>query len=266
MAPKLTVTVSRPFILKFRMAYSRGTRSRKGSKAKSRARRATRRAPYKKRKSTAALQVSRNKFRIPIVPQLFPNTKLVRHRYCDTITLPASAAAGNAVKWVFRCNSMYDPDFTGTGHQPMFRDEMAAQYNYYTVLASTIKVSFPPENDKKQNVQLWTDDDSVSPIDPTTARETHLCYQAIKLDKRNTPLVCTSFYDAARWNKTTKKGIMADNDQKTQAGSNPSGTATKYYIIYTSPVDSTESLTAQKIDVDMIFYTMWREPVDHVGS
>jgi len=35
---------------------------------------------------------------------------------------------------LFRMNSIFDPDYTGTGHQPFFRDMWASQYDYYTVI------------------------------------------------------------------------------------------------------------------------------------
>lgn len=36
----------------------------------------------------------------------------------------------------FRCNNIYDPDATGTGHQPRFFDALAEIYGQYTVLGS----------------------------------------------------------------------------------------------------------------------------------
>ena len=50
----------------------------------------------------------------------FPDAKLVKHIYADTITLPAGAGAGLSTKYQFRCNSAYDPDLTSTGHQPLY--------------------------------------------------------------------------------------------------------------------------------------------------
>jgi hypothetical protein len=36
---------------------------------------------------------------------------------------------------------MYDPNYTGTGHQPLGFDEMANLYNHYTVLKASICLS-----------------------------------------------------------------------------------------------------------------------------
>lgn len=41
----------------------------------------------------------------------------------------------------YRANSVYDPDYTGTGHQPLGFDQVAAWYNHYRVLGSKIRVT-----------------------------------------------------------------------------------------------------------------------------
>lgn len=43
---------------------------------------------------------------------------------------------------IYRLNSLYDPDLTGTGTQPMGFDQYAAFYTHYEVKAVKIKVTF----------------------------------------------------------------------------------------------------------------------------
>lgn len=195
----------------------------------------------------------------------FPNVKIVRHKYCDVVTM-AGALAGSPQYYQFRCNSMYDPDYTGVGHQPMFRDEMAAQYKSYTVLKSYIRITFAAAETVPQTIQLWVDDDDSLPSSANNAQEQHRMYQTVKLDKRNSPLVIKGFYDAARWNRTTVKGLMADDGQKIGSGSNPSASVVKYFTLFTAPHNTADSLPQQKVHVEMIFLTAWREPLDHGGS
>lgn len=70
----------------------------------------------------------------------FPNSIITTLRYCDisrkTITDGATTSS------LYRANGLYDPDYTNTGHQPMYRDTWADIYDYYTVLGSKITVHF----------------------------------------------------------------------------------------------------------------------------
>lgn len=63
-----------------------------------------------------------------------------RLRYVDNIQM--SSASGVMGTHFFRANSIYDPDFTGTGHQPMGRDEMANYFNHYVVVGAKLTVEW----------------------------------------------------------------------------------------------------------------------------
>lgn len=70
-------------------------------------------------------------FRPKISLGAFPNSKTVNLRYVSEFILNPGTAT--TAVYVFRANSIFDPDFTGIGHQPMFRDNYAALYNTYQV-------------------------------------------------------------------------------------------------------------------------------------
>ena len=48
----------------------------------------------------------------------------------------------------FRANGLYDPNLTGTGHQPRGFDEHAALYDHYTCIGSKMKVTFESDVDQ----------------------------------------------------------------------------------------------------------------------
>ena len=73
----------------------------------------------------------------------FPDSRLTRHRYCDNINL-YQALPGTPEFYLFGANNGYDPDHSGTGHQPMGWDEMAAVYGTYAVVGSKITVRCSP--------------------------------------------------------------------------------------------------------------------------
>ena len=72
----------------------------------------------------------------------FPKNIVTKIKYCQINSLASTSGAVNYN--VFRANSIFDPDQTGTGHQPMFNDNYATIYNNYRVLGSTIKCTFTP--------------------------------------------------------------------------------------------------------------------------
>jgi len=51
-----------------------------------------------------------------------------------------AGTAGVIAQYVFSANGLYDPNITGTGHQPLGFDTMMLYYEQYTVLASKIRI------------------------------------------------------------------------------------------------------------------------------
>lgn len=90
---------------------------------------------YKKRRYKRKRYVAK----IPKAVGGFPIKKLVKLRYAQEIVLPGTS--NGIVQHQFRANSVYDPDFTGVGHQPMNYDRWAALYDHYTVMSSKCKVT-----------------------------------------------------------------------------------------------------------------------------
>ena len=68
------------------------------------------------------------------IPHGFNNTYTVRLTYADVTNHTFSGAAGSGSQY-WSLNSIYDPNASGGGHQPLMRDLWASQYDYYTVLA-----------------------------------------------------------------------------------------------------------------------------------
>lgn len=259
------------------MAYTRvartnrkkGSKYKVGSRSKSIVRRTGVYGPYRSTRFVGLRSTAKklyNPVRISRGLSPFPNTKFVRHKYVDSVLFPGGAVAGASANYVFRANSMYDPDYTGSGHQPLFRDEMAAQYSYYTVISSYIKVTFPPEGGNKRTFSLYIDDDGAVPSTQNQLCENHRFYPEVRLDQRNAPFKMTARYNGPRWIKSNLAGLMANPDYKTASGSNPTGTATKWYIVQCWPSYLSDQLEVTSMMVEMFFITAWREPVEHTTS
>lgn len=71
----------------------------------------------------------------------FPSSQDVTLKYCETVAVNPGAA-GSMGTYAMRTNSLFDPNLTGSGHQPMGRDAWAGIYSRYVVKSSRCIVTF----------------------------------------------------------------------------------------------------------------------------
>jgi len=69
-----------------------------------------------------------------------PARRTCRLRYSDYCAL--SSASGVIAAYVFTANGLYDPNRTGTGHQPLGFDQMMLSYEHFAVVSSKITATF----------------------------------------------------------------------------------------------------------------------------
>lgn len=68
-----------------------------------------------------------------------PDSRRTTLLYADQIQL--NGGATTAATHIFRINSLFDPDYTGVGHQPRYFDQFAAMYNRYRVDEAFLEVT-----------------------------------------------------------------------------------------------------------------------------
>jgi len=73
----------------------------------------------------------------------FPQFFKCSHKYVAQVQLVGTTGTTAANRFI--ANGMYDPDFTGGGHQPSYFDTLSAVYQHWVVLASNIRVRFTPQ-------------------------------------------------------------------------------------------------------------------------
>lgn len=81
-----------------------------------------------------------NKFKISRTMNPFPTNYMCQLRYSQV--LPIAFSAGGWGYQRFRLNSLYDPDYSGVGHQPRGFDQLTPIYNKYLVLSAKYKIKF----------------------------------------------------------------------------------------------------------------------------
>ena len=97
----------------------------------------------RRRKRNKRVRKRRYKSNNVMVSQVspFPTGFITKLRYSETFELNPSATEA-AVARVFRASDLYDPDFTGAGHQPLGFDNIMAIYDHFHVLGSRVRVTF----------------------------------------------------------------------------------------------------------------------------
>lgn len=118
---------------------------------------------YKRRRK----MLRRNLFSLPVTG--FPKSKMVRLRYAEEIPLNATAAGVDY--YTFSANGMYDPNITGTGHQPIGFDQNMLFFDHYCVVASRCRARFVPttvSNSVPSYFDVLLTDDAATPASFTS--------------------------------------------------------------------------------------------------
>lgn len=73
----------------------------------------------------------------------FPDGIIAKLRYTNAHTLSPSTTGSDWV--VYNANSVFSPENSGSGHQPMGFDQYALLYNHFIVLGAKVVVTFTPQ-------------------------------------------------------------------------------------------------------------------------
>lgn len=149
---------------------------------------------------------------------LVPRRNFVKLRYLadpfdnTTTTLPYFLQ--------YRVNSLYDPEYSGTGHQPLGFDQMATLYTHYRVHAVHVRVLGKVRTANELGVfVLGCKGGTTIPPDIIAASEdasyTH------KVVDSTRPFVISKYFDFARVTGRTRKAIQADDQYAALTSANP---------------------------------------------
>lgn len=209
-----------------------------------------RRKPYTKKRRMSNIRRRPASSNISIARNIVPASKLVRLKYTEFISLNPPSGSG-LVRHIFRANSCYDPNQTGTGHQPLGFDQWAIFYDHYTVVGSQCKAQFMSQGSSGSidscvvGIHLA---DSSAPL-PTT--ET-LLEQPKSKHRMLTNANATQGVTVTK-NFSAKKffGLQSIKDNRGLVGAsiNANPTEDAYYSVYAAAYDSNLILNPNEIKV-----------------
>lgn len=187
----------------------------------------------------------------------FPKKMVMSHKYFEIVTLQADT--GVLKTYNFSANSMYDPNVTGTGHQPMYFDQMSTIYDHWVVIGSKINVTVSNllTTNTTSTVGVYLNDDAtVTPVTLYSFVE-HSKSQHKQLAAGTNNNVRFSLNYSAK--KTYGKSLLANNSLQGTISSNPSET-----INYTLFVQPTDQISNQYyvVEFDIKYIAVWSELKD----
>lgn len=194
----------------------------------------------------------------------FPKMLKFKHKYATQRLF--TTTSGVATTYVFRANGMYDPDFTGVGHQPLYFDQMGTVYNHWYVVASKIKWTFVPDGTSVQapyRITCYVDDDSTpsGALTPDGASEqtgsvVKVCQGGVNPSKET----ITMYYDAQ---KTWGNNVLANSRQRGTVANDPSEQI--FFHGQVTPLNGSSTVTVYAI-VEIEYTAIWNELQDIVSS
>lgn len=176
-----------------------------------------------KRKSTVPrsnMVVSRSS---PVPDRYF--TKL---NYTDLVTLNYALAL---TTYQFRTNSIFDPNLTGTGHQPMGHDQLGNLYNKYRVYGCKYVITFSNTNPAYQGeVIVQNRPNTTLSANFEDAMESPYHQYKILGAETSGPKVIKGYANCAKVYGVSKQVWKTDDNYQANIGSNPSaGTILNIY-------------------------------------
>lgn len=150
-----------------------------------------------------------------------PDGQVVTMRYNGSTTLTSGALT--FVEHKFRGASIFDPDFTAGGHQPLGHDEWSTLYGRYRVIASKITVNFANRDTTYPVLGIVVPVEFSSALGSgQTAMEYHMAkykMMSAKSDGNSIALVSQPWISTA--NFKGDKGAKYDKDLTAAFGANP---------------------------------------------
>jgi len=191
---------------------------------------------------------------------LFPIRKYIKSQLYYEAGLTKTASIGGIATYIFSANGIYDPNVTGTGHQPIGFDQMMTLYEQYTTIRSHIKVSFYNASTEAARVAVYLSPDTTIPSITAVMENGLVKSKVISGDSgagshRQVDIDLTC--DIPKYFGKSYQSILAEADMAGTIASNP--VEQVYFVIAVwNPYGSDDSTVG--FDVTLSYDSMYWEP------
>lgn len=192
-------------------------------------------------------------------PTVVPDSKIVRHRYVDYVTLDTSS--GTSDRNIYRANSMFDPNQTGIGSQPLGFDQWSVFYDHYTVLGSKCTAQFLSSSGSGVTgtsiVGVILTDNSLSLPTPTAIMEQNNSnWKVMTALTAQQKATVSSYYSPKKFFGLTDIG---DNRALIGASTNANPVEDAYFSVYTAAINGVADSALVSVIVTIEFTVMYTE-------
>lgn len=183
----------------------------------------------------------------------FPKMLKFKHKYATQVNVTDSGALAH---YQFRANGLYDPDITGTGHQPSWYDNLTAIYDHYTVIGSFIKYTVVPTGTTIQapfKIITWINDDTSTT--GTADALTENKFSKTRVCPANNPSRIVVYN---KWSAKSFFGgsILANTELKGTASTDP--TEQSVYQLSLRSLDGVSTISVHVL-VEITYIAVWKE-------
>lgn len=150
-----------------------------------------------------------------------PARFITKHKYCEAINTDAGGG------YIMNLNSLYDPNRTGTGHQPYGFDNLALLYNRYRVISCRWVLTSPNTAQVRQLGSVPSNDSGMTFPIFSTLKEQSRAQFVTHVPGAPAPLIKGSCYLPALMGRT-KAQYMADDQYASVVTGSPAELALLY--------------------------------------
>lgn len=212
----------------------------------------TRRRPV--RRAARRQPNRRNVNRVPPGSAPVARRHIVRMKYSDVLDWSVTTLATSVQQ--YRLNSTFDPDVTGTGHQPYGRDQLAALFDHYRVFKCSWHIEFAPSNDRL-HVSVVPLNTTAVPGSLTDAGEMPLAVTKAMAFNGGVPCRFSGQIWLPRLAGRTSAQYKSDDLYAAASGANPAEAMFLNILVYNpSPQTVDTSMT-----ITLNYWTEWYDPV-----
>lgn len=187
--------------------------------------------------------------------QLIAPRYITKLKYCerDTFGVSVANAAGGDL---YNLNSIFDPDRTGVGHQPLGRDQLALLYNRYRVFAVSWRVEIPP-GANVQTYYVFPQNNAQTLIGNSSSVMKELPHSFSKISRTDIPTVFTGRVSLPRLTGQTPTQYKAGLEYQAAFGSDP----TELQTLFVGGVPFTTGAATVSYDLTLMYHVECFDPI-----